>query len=100
MSEARKSLVEDISEREIVVTRILDAPRELVWKAWTNPRHIVEWWGPHGFTMTIHEMDLRPGGTRCMARTGRTTRTKVSSWKSWNRSGSSIRSAEEKRVIQ
>jgi uncharacterized protein YndB with AHSA1/START domain len=53
----------DSSEREIVATRLLDAPRETVWKVWTDPAHIAEWWGPKGFTTTIHEMDVRPGGT-------------------------------------
>jgi uncharacterized protein YndB with AHSA1/START domain len=53
----------DSSEREIVATRLLDAPRETVWKVWTDPAHIAEWWGPRGFTTTIHEMDVRPGGT-------------------------------------
>jgi len=50
------------SEREMVVTRLLDAPRETVWKLWTDPAHIAEWWGPRDFTTTIHEMDVRPGG--------------------------------------
>jgi uncharacterized protein YndB with AHSA1/START domain len=53
----------DSSEREIVATRLLDAPRETVWKVWTDPAHIAEWWGPSGFTTTTHEMDVRPGGT-------------------------------------
>lgn len=47
---------------EITTTRTLDAPRELVWKAWTEPEQITQWWGPIGFTTTIHEMDVRPGG--------------------------------------
>ncbi|MDR3532189.1 MAG: SRPBCC domain-containing protein, partial [Rhodopila sp.] len=50
------------ADREIVITRVLDAPRELVWQAMTNPRHVVQWWGPRGFTTTIQEMDVRPGG--------------------------------------
>ncbi|MBI5094947.1 MAG: SRPBCC family protein [Candidatus Hydrogenedentes bacterium] len=50
------------ADREIVLTRVLDAPRELVWKAWTDPNHVAQWWGPNGFTNTIHEMDVRPGG--------------------------------------
>ena len=49
--------------REIVLTRVFDAPRELVWEVWTNPRHVAQWWGPNGFTTTIEEMDVRPGGT-------------------------------------
>ena len=50
------------SDREIVITRVFDAPRELVWDAWTKPEHIAQWWGPNGFTNTIEEMDVRPGG--------------------------------------
>lgn len=50
------------SDREIVITRVIGAPRELVFNAWTDPKHIGQWWGPRGFTTTIHEMDVRPGG--------------------------------------
>jgi uncharacterized protein YndB with AHSA1/START domain len=51
------------TERELVVTRILDAPRDLVFRAWTRPEHVVRWWGPHGFTTHSCRQDLRPGGT-------------------------------------
>ena len=48
---------------EVVVTRVLDAPRELVWKAWTQPEHVQQWLlGPEGWTMPVCEIDLRPGG--------------------------------------
>lgn len=50
------------ADREMVITRVFDAPRELVWQAMTDPRHVVQWWGPLGFTTTIQEMDVRPGG--------------------------------------
>jgi len=50
------------SEKEIVISRVLDAPRELVWEAWTNAKRVVNWWGPRGFTTTIEMMDVRPGG--------------------------------------
>jgi uncharacterized protein YndB with AHSA1/START domain len=50
------------SGREIVTTRVFAAPRELVWNAWTDPKQVAQWWGPDGFTNTIHEMDVRPGG--------------------------------------
>jgi uncharacterized protein YndB with AHSA1/START domain len=50
------------ADREISATRVLDAPRALVWKVGTDPRHIAKWWGPNGFTNTIHKMDVRPGG--------------------------------------
>jgi uncharacterized protein YndB with AHSA1/START domain len=55
-------LVEDTSDREMSITRVLDAPRELVWKVWTDPAHVREWWGPNGFTNTIHKMDVSQGG--------------------------------------
>lgn len=50
------------SDRELVVTRTFDAPRALVWKAWTDPAHVGQWWGPNGFTTTTYESDVRPGG--------------------------------------
>jgi uncharacterized protein YndB with AHSA1/START domain len=49
-------------DRELVITRVFDAPRELVWKAWTDPKHIAQWWGPKGFTTRVEQMDFRPGG--------------------------------------
>jgi uncharacterized protein YndB with AHSA1/START domain len=42
---------------------VFDAPRELVWSAWTDPNHLAQWWGPNGFTTTTSAYDLRPGGT-------------------------------------
>jgi uncharacterized protein YndB with AHSA1/START domain len=50
------------ADRELVITRVLNAPGELVWEVWTNPRHIKNWWGPHGFTNTIDTMEVKPGG--------------------------------------
>ena len=50
------------NDREIIATRILKAPRELVFEVWTNPNHVVHWFGPKGFTNTIHEMSVKPGG--------------------------------------
>jgi uncharacterized protein YndB with AHSA1/START domain len=52
----------DVAAREIKTTRVFNAPRELVFKVWTDPTHIAKWWGPNGFTNTISEMDVRPGG--------------------------------------
>jgi uncharacterized protein YndB with AHSA1/START domain len=46
----------------IVSTRIFAVPRELLFEAFSNPDHLVHWWGPKGFTNTFHEFDLRPGG--------------------------------------
>ena len=48
--------------REIVITRLIAAPPELVFDAWTDPKQIGRWWGPNGFTTTTHSMDVRPGG--------------------------------------
>ncbi len=50
------------ADREIVISRVVEAPRELVWQAWTQPEHVAQWWGPDGFTSTIQEMDVRVGG--------------------------------------
>ena len=49
-------------DRELLLTRLLNAPIELVWEVWTNPEHIAQWWGPNGFTNTITTMDVQPGG--------------------------------------
>ena len=49
-------------DREISITRTLNAPIDLVWEAWTTPEHIAQWWGPNGFTNTISKMDMQPGG--------------------------------------
>ena len=50
------------SDRELVISRLLNAPRDLVWKVWTEPGHIKNWWGPNGFTNTIFQMDVKPEG--------------------------------------
>lgn len=51
------------SDREVALTRVFDAPRRLVFEAWTNPKHVPQWMtGPDGWTMPVCEIDLRPGG--------------------------------------
>jgi uncharacterized protein YndB with AHSA1/START domain len=50
------------SEQELVLTRVFDAPRKLVFKAWTDPKCVAVWWGPHQFTNAVCELDARPGG--------------------------------------
>ena len=55
-----KNTVNEIER--MVVTRIFDAPRELVWKAWTDPKYVMQWWGPKGFTSPVCQMDFRVGG--------------------------------------
>ena len=52
----------NIADRELSIERTLNAPVELVWEVFTKPEHIANWWGPDGFTNTIHTMDVRPGG--------------------------------------
>ncbi len=52
----------DDQNREIVFTRWLDAPRDLVWQVWTHPAHVAEWWGPKDFDVAGCEIDLRVGG--------------------------------------
>jgi uncharacterized protein YndB with AHSA1/START domain len=47
---------------ELVLTRVYDAPRALVFKAWTNPEYVAQWWGPKGFTNPVCRWDARPGG--------------------------------------
>jgi uncharacterized protein YndB with AHSA1/START domain len=51
-----------IENRQLKISRIFKAPVELVWEAWTKPEHIANWWGPNGFTTTIHKMDFKEGG--------------------------------------
>jgi uncharacterized protein YndB with AHSA1/START domain len=59
LDKLHESLVEG---RSIVLGRVFDAPRTLVWEAWTKPEHIANWWGPDGFKNKTHEMDFREGG--------------------------------------
>lgn len=54
--------INNTGDREIKLSRLLNAPIELVWKVWTEPEHIAQWWGPNGFSNTIDIMDVRPGG--------------------------------------
>ena len=58
----RNEIKNDTSDRELIITRLLNAPRELVWDVFTTPEHIKNWWGPNGFTNTIDKMDVKPGG--------------------------------------
>ncbi len=57
-----KDLVQYPNDTEMVFTRVVDGPVEMVYKAWTEPDRVAKWWGPKGFTNTIHEMDVRVGG--------------------------------------
>jgi uncharacterized protein YndB with AHSA1/START domain len=57
-----KPIATNAEKREFVINRVLDAPRELVFEAWTDPKHLAMWWGPKGFTSTNQEIDIRPDG--------------------------------------
>jgi uncharacterized protein YndB with AHSA1/START domain len=59
---AKISVAKASSEWDLVMTRVFDAPRELVFKAWTETKHVAQWWGPKRFTNPVCEMDVRPGG--------------------------------------
>ena len=59
---ARNDVDTDSDPRSIIATRVFDAPRDLVFAVWTDPKHLAQWWGPHGFTTTTHSFDMRSGG--------------------------------------
>ena len=63
MTRANRTLtVTTPSDREIVLTRVFDAPRDLVFRAYTDPKAIPQWWGPRNLTTRVDKMDVRPGG--------------------------------------
>lgn len=62
MAARESSAAKAHEEQELVITRNFDAPRERVFKAWTEPKRVVNWWGPKGFTTPFCRIDLRPGG--------------------------------------
>ncbi len=59
---AATSALRPSEDLELTITRVFDAPRSLVFKAWTAPEHLARWWGPKGFTTLSCAMDVRPGG--------------------------------------
>ena len=60
---AEKSEIDLASDPTAMIgTRLIDAPRDLVWSVWTDPRHLARWWGPDGFRTTTSSHDFRPGG--------------------------------------
>jgi uncharacterized protein YndB with AHSA1/START domain len=62
MNPVKNNPAEKTADREIVISREFKVPRELVWEAMTHPKHVVNWWGPRGYSTTIEEMDFRVGG--------------------------------------
>ena len=59
---AKNSIRVETAEREFVMERVFNAPREIVFKAFSDPKHVAQWWGPKGWTLPVCEMDFRPGG--------------------------------------
>jgi uncharacterized protein YndB with AHSA1/START domain len=59
---AGNSIDLDRDPRSIIGVREFDAPRDLVFSVWTDPKHLAQWWGPNGFTTTTHSFEMRPGG--------------------------------------
>jgi uncharacterized protein YndB with AHSA1/START domain len=59
---AQTAVTSKSADRELVITRVFDAPRRLVFKAWTEPEHMMRWRGPKGFTVSVLGHELRPGG--------------------------------------
>jgi uncharacterized protein YndB with AHSA1/START domain len=59
---ATNNLAGKPADRTVVITRVFDAPRRLVFETWSQPEHLARWWGPNGFTLPGCEMDFRPGG--------------------------------------
>ncbi|MEQ9606852.1 MAG: SRPBCC domain-containing protein [Kiloniellaceae bacterium] len=66
---ANPELAAEPQDRVLVITRLLDAPRALVFKVWSQPEHLVRWWGPQGFTLPDCTLEFHPGGAfRCLMR--------------------------------
>ena len=63
LDNADNKIARQAGEREIVIACIFDAPRDLVFEAWTKEEHLSKWWGPEGFTTTFRKFEMRPGGT-------------------------------------
>jgi uncharacterized protein YndB with AHSA1/START domain len=63
VSEQTKTELTLPSDREIVITRTFEGPRDLLWQMYTRAEHLVHWWGPTGWTLPVCEVDFRPGGT-------------------------------------
>ena len=59
---ANSSIDPDAGLKELTITEVLNAPRSMTWRTWTDARHVAEWWGPKGFTNLVCEWEARPGG--------------------------------------
>ena len=63
MDTTKNNPIKSAAGQEFVITRVFDAPRELVWKAWTDRERLMQWFGPKGFALKVATLDFRPGGT-------------------------------------
>jgi uncharacterized protein YndB with AHSA1/START domain len=70
MAEKNRGPAGSAGEKQVVITRVFEAPRALVWKAWTERAHVEAWWAPRGFSTRVEELDLRPGGRTNYVMTG------------------------------
>jgi uncharacterized protein YndB with AHSA1/START domain len=66
--------------RDLIITRIIDVPVALVWKAWNEPDYLMQWWGPEGFTCPLAQMDVRAGGTSLVGMASPEYGTHYSTW--------------------
>jgi uncharacterized protein YndB with AHSA1/START domain len=68
LSRAKTGAMPGAQDRVLLFTRVFNAPRDVVFRAWTDPEQLVQWWAPEGFTVAFLEMDVRPGGAwrKCM----------------------------------
>jgi uncharacterized protein YndB with AHSA1/START domain len=59
----------DLKKQDLIITRVFDAPVQEVWNAWSDAEYVKQWWGPHGFTCPLAQIDFREGGTSlvCMS---------------------------------
>jgi uncharacterized protein YndB with AHSA1/START domain len=58
----KNETLSEVTDLDIIITRVVNAPRELVFEAWTDPKHLDKWWGPIGFTNETHEFEFKVGG--------------------------------------
>ncbi|MBI3527492.1 MAG: SRPBCC domain-containing protein [Betaproteobacteria bacterium] len=68
LSVAKPGATAEAQDRVLLFTRVFNAPRDVVFRAWTEPEQLVQWWAPEGFSVAFLEMDIRPGGVwrKCM----------------------------------
>jgi uncharacterized protein YndB with AHSA1/START domain len=62
-SKVKSDVITSTDGEELHITRVFNASRELLWRAWTEPEHVMQWWGPKGFTSPFCRFDLRVGGS-------------------------------------